>query len=81
MRIEGKDRIRERMVGFLGAGRNARIVVTRRIAAANVVVIEQTVSFEAKQDGGGWKPQTRDQVTIFEFEDSKIRRIADYWSR
>jgi hypothetical protein len=55
--------------------------VTRRIASANVVVLEQTVAFEARQDDGTWKPQTRDQVTIFEFEGSRIRRIADYWSR
>jgi hypothetical protein len=81
MRIEGKEEIRKGMIAFLAASRNARVVVTRRIATANVVVLEQTVSFEEKQDDGGWKPRARDQVTIFEFEGSKIRRLADYWSR
>jgi hypothetical protein len=81
MRIEGKAEIRKGMTAFLGASRNARVVVTRRIAAANLVALEQTVSFEEKQDDGGWKPRSRDQVTIFEFEGSRIRRLADYWSR
>ncbi len=81
MKIEGRDQIRQGMNSFLGQTRHARIAVTRQIAAANVVVLEQTVSFEAKQDDGSWKPQTRDQVTVFEFEGSRIRRVADYWSR
>lgn len=80
MRIEGKKQIREGMLGFLGLSRNASLVVTKRIAAANVVVFELTVSFEAKQDDG-WKPISRRQVTIFEFESAKIRRLADYWQR
>jgi hypothetical protein len=81
MEIEGKEQIRKGMVAFLGVSRSARIVVTKRIAAASVVVLEQTVSFEAKQPDDSWKPQSRDQVTIFEFEGLKIRRIADYWAR
>jgi ketosteroid isomerase-like protein len=81
MRIQGRDEIRKGLTAFLGATRSARTVVTRRIAAANVVVLQQTVSFEEKQDGGGWKPRTREQVTVFEFDGPKIRRIADYWAR
>ena len=81
MKIEGKDTIRKGMTGFLGATRNARIVVTGRLSAANVVVLEQTVSFDSREEGQPWKPQSRQQVTVFEFEGTKIRRIADYWSR
>jgi ketosteroid isomerase-like protein len=81
MKIEGKEQIRKGMSAFLGVSRSARIVVTKRIAAANIVVLEQTVSFEAKQQDDSWKPQSRQQVTIFEFEGLKIRRIADYWAR
>jgi hypothetical protein len=81
MRIEGKDHIREGMASFLGTSRRARIAVTKRIAAANVVVFQQTVSFEEKQEDDRWKPRSRDQVTIFEFEGSRIARIADYWAR
>ena len=81
MRIQGKDEIRKGMTAFLGATRNARAVVTRRIATANVVVLQQTVDFDEKQDGGGWTPRRREQVTVFEFDGPKIRRIADYWAR
>jgi ketosteroid isomerase-like protein len=81
MRIQGKDAIRQGLSGFLGATRNARSVVTRRIATANVVVLLQSVAFEEKQDGGGWAPRHREQVTVFEFEGPKIRKIADYWAR
>ena len=81
MKIEGKDPIRKGMTGFLGATRNTRIVVTGRLSAANVVVLGQTVSFDSRDEGQPWKPQSRQQVTVFEFEGTKIRRIADYWSR
>ena len=81
MKIEGKEEIRKGMLAFLGVSRNARIVVTKRMAVANIVVFEQTVSFEEKQQDNRWKPRRRDQLTIFEFEGSKVRRIADYWSR
>jgi ketosteroid isomerase-like protein len=81
MKIEGKDEVRKGMVLFLGASRSARIVVSKRISAANVVVLEQTVSFEEKQEDNSWRPQSRRQVTVFEFEGAKIHRIADYWSR
>ncbi|HEY1251645.1 MAG TPA: nuclear transport factor 2 family protein, partial [Thermoanaerobaculia bacterium] len=73
MKIQGKDTIRKGLTGFLGATRNARTVVTRRIATANVVVLLQSVAFEEKQDGGSWKPRQREQVTVFEFEGPKIR--------
>jgi hypothetical protein len=81
MKIEGKQEIRKGMLAFLGVSRNARIVVTKRMAVANIVVFEQTVSFEEKQEDNSWKGRRRDQLTIFEFEGSKVRRIADYWSR
>jgi ketosteroid isomerase-like protein len=81
MKIEGRDQIRKGMLAFLGVSRSARVVVTKRITVANVVVFEQVVSFEEKQQDNRWKPLSRHQVTIFEFEGSKIRRIADYWSR
>ena len=81
MKIEGKDNIRKGMTGFLGATRNARIVVTGRLSAANVVVLGQTVSFDSRDEGRPWKPQSRHQLTVFEFDGTKIRRIADYWSR
>jgi hypothetical protein len=81
MKVEGRDRIRQGMVNFLGLSRRAHIAINKRIAVANVVVLDQEVSFEEKQQDNSWKPRSRHQVTIFEFEGAKIRRIADYWSR
>ena len=81
MKLEGKETIQKGMTGFLGATRDARIVVTGRLSAANVVVLGQTVSFDSRDEGQQWKPQSRHQVTVFEFEGTKIHRIADYWSR
>jgi ketosteroid isomerase-like protein len=81
MRIQGKETLRKGLSGFLGATRHARTVVTRRIATANVVVLQQNVDFETRQGDGTWKPSRRDQVTVFEFDGAKIRRIADYWAR
>jgi ketosteroid isomerase-like protein len=81
MRIEGKAKIRDGMVGFVGATRAAKTAITKQIAVANVVVLEQTVSFE-QHDGGRWVPRSRRQVTIIELDDhDKIRRVADYWAR
>ena len=79
MKIEGRDQIRQGMVNFLGLSRHAQITITKQIAVANLVVLDQDVSFEEKQQG--WKPRSRQQVTIFEFEGARIRRITDYWSR
>ena len=80
MKIEGRKQIREGMLGFLGLSRNARMVKTKRIAVANIVVFDLVVSFQEKQDSA-WKTTTRHQMTILEFEGSKIRRLADYWAR
>jgi ketosteroid isomerase-like protein len=81
MRIQGKPILWKGMTAFLGATRNARTVVAKRIATANVVVLQQTVAFESRQNDGTWKPTHREQVTVFEFDGAKIRRIADYWAR
>src|SRR5882757_7958635 len=81
MKIEGKDQIRQGMVNFLGLSRRAHIAITKQIAVANLVVLDQDVSFEEKQQDNSWKPRSRHQVTILEFEGDRIRRIADYWSR
>jgi hypothetical protein len=81
MKIEGRDQIRQGMVSFLGLSRRARITITKQIVVANLVVLDQDVSFEEKQEDNSWKPRSRHQVTILEFEGARIRRIADYWSR
>jgi ketosteroid isomerase-like protein len=81
MRIEGKAKIREGMLGFLGAMRGGKIVIAKQIAAASVVVLDQTVSFEDR-DAGKPIQRSRHQVTILELDNAgKIRRLADYWAR
>jgi hypothetical protein len=81
MKIEGRAQIRQGMVNFLGLTRRGQVTITKQIAVANLVVLDQDVSFEERQQDNSWKPRSRHQVTIFEFEGVKIRRIADYWSR
>jgi len=78
MKIEGRATMREGMARFLGLTRDARIVPLNQIANLNVVVAEYRVTFKA-QDGDSWKEVTRRQVTLFEFEGEKIKRVVDYW--
>ena len=81
MRTEGKANIRKGMLGFLGAMGAGKIVITKQIAAASVVVLDQTVSFEDR-DSGKSTPRSRHQVTILELDSSgKIHHLADYWAR
>jgi len=78
VRIEGKAKIREGMLRFLGATRDASIVPVNRISGANMVAAEYRVSFKARR-GDSWEEVSRKQVTIFEFEGDKIKRVVDYW--
>ena len=78
MRNAGKSQIREGMVHFLGASKNASWVVKKKLAAGNAVMLEITVSFTDADTG---KVVTRDQITVLEFQGTKVRRILDYWTR
>ena len=80
VRTEGKNNIRDGMSSHLGETRNPHLHLINEIAAANVVVLEENLSFDYQQ-GAAWLHQIRRQVTIFEFDGEKIRRIADYWQR
>lgn len=77
-RNEGKSSIRKGMWNFLGASKNATVTVKNRLTAGNVVVLEMNVSFTDTDTG---KIVTRDQITLLEFQDTKVRRIMDYWTR
>jgi ketosteroid isomerase-like protein len=78
IRIEGKANIREGMIRFLGVTKDTRIIMVNRICGANVVAAEYRVTFKAKQ-GSSWEEVSRTQVTLFEFEGEKIKRVVDYW--
>jgi ketosteroid isomerase-like protein len=78
MRIEGKANMREGMGRFLGATRDTKIVTLNQISNVNVVVAEYQISFKAQEENS-WKSVSRKQVTLFEFEGNKIKRLVDYW--
>ncbi|HLN97420.1 MAG TPA: nuclear transport factor 2 family protein [Pyrinomonadaceae bacterium] len=77
-RIEGKAKMREGMSSFLGVTKNTKIATLSFISGVNVVVAEYRVTFKA-QEGSTWKAFSRTQVTLFEFEGNKIKRVGDYW--
>ena len=78
MRIEGKTKIREGMLSFLGVTKNTKIATVSFITGVNVVVAKYRVTFKA-QEGSSGKNVSRTQVTLFEFEGNKIKRVVDYW--
>jgi hypothetical protein len=78
MRIEGKTKIREGMLRFVGLTKDAKIVIGNRISGVNMVVAEYRVTFKAEKDNV-WEEVSRTQVTLFEFEEEKIKRVVDYW--
>jgi len=77
-RIEGKETVRSGMSGYLGETKNATYAL--RILASNpdVVIAQIDQRFLAKQQDGSWKPGNRSNITVFEIEGGKIRRILDY---
>jgi ketosteroid isomerase-like protein len=78
IRIEGKAKIREGMIRFLGVTKDAQIMTVNQISGANMVTVEYRLTFKAKQ-GSTWEEVSRRQVTLFEFEGEKIKRVVDYW--
>lgn len=76
--IVGREAIAEGMRGFLGATREAHIVVLHLVASPAVVVVEAQVSFQA-QDAGRWLPRTRGQVSVFEVAQGKISHVVELW--
>jgi ketosteroid isomerase-like protein len=77
-RIEGKDTMRKGMSNYLGAYKKTALTVKHRMTAGNVVVLEMNVSFTDTNTG---KLVTRDQITLLEFQGTKVRRVMDYWTR
>jgi len=77
-RIEGKEKVRSGMSAYLGETRNA--TYSLRILASNphVVVAQVDQRFLARQENGSWVPGKRSNITVFETEGGKIRRILDY---
>jgi hypothetical protein len=76
--IVGKSSIAEGMRGFLGATRQASIVVLHLVASPAVVVVEDQVTFEA-HEASRWVPTTRTQVTVFEVVNGHISHVVEMW--
>ena len=76
--IEGKPQVRAGLAGFIGSTRNPDIQVRRHIAALDVVVVECDRLYESMSDGR-WQAQERHQLTLFELDGDRIKRIRDYW--
>lgn len=77
-RIEGKDKIRRGMLGFLGAMRNPEVKVESALVGQGVAVLELRLTAEAKRDAS-WEPLARRQIMVLELEGSRIRRLIEYW--
>ncbi len=77
-RIEGKKQMRAGKASYLGLTKDPKYSV--RILSSNRDVVIATVSrtFLSKQDDGSWKAGERSNITVFEIEEGKIRRILDY---
>ena len=77
-RIQGKDKARAGMSGYLGETKNA--TYTLRILASNphVVVARVDQRFLVKQENGNWVPAKRSNITVFEIKGGKIARLLDY---
>jgi limonene-1,2-epoxide hydrolase len=77
-RIHGKDKARSGMSGYLGQTKNA--THTLQILASNphVVVARVDQQFLVKQENGNWVPGKRSNITVFEINGGKIKRILDY---
>ena len=76
--IEGKARIRQGMLAFLGKTRNPSIRVEKYLGEADVIVVEYDREFEMLSNNN-WQQRIQHQVTIFEIADGKITRVRDYW--
>jgi len=76
--IEGKSNVRKGMSNYLGAYKQTVLTIKHTMTAGNAVVLEISVSFTDAETG---RVIMRDQVTVLEFQDTKVRRILDYWTR
>ena len=77
-KTEGKPNLRQGMAGYLGETKDASFRLGTVLANKNVVVAEVEMKFLAKQEDGSWKSGGRNNLTVFEIENGKIKRILDY---
>jgi ketosteroid isomerase-like protein len=77
-RIAGKDQVRAGMTGYLGLTKSTTYRLRMLSSNHNVVIAKVEMRFIAKLNDGSWKPSARTNLTVFEIENGKIKRILDY---
>jgi len=77
-RIDGKEKSRSGMSGYLGQTKNATHTLQFLASNPHVVVARIDQQFQVKQENGTWVPRKRSNLTVFEIQDGKIARILDY---
>jgi ketosteroid isomerase-like protein len=77
-KIEGKNKMRAGKASYLGLTKDAKYKVKILSSKRDVVVAMVSRRFLSRQDDSSWKPGQRSNITVFEIEDGKIRRILDY---
>src|SRR4051812_26574318 len=77
-RTEGKENLKRGMAGYLGETKNASFRIGRTMGNKDVVVAEVEMKFLAKQEDGSWKAGGRKNISVFEIENGKIKRIIDH---
>lgn len=76
--IEGKNKMRAGKASYLGLTKDAKYSVKILSSKNDVVIAIVSMTFLSKQDDGNWKPGHRSNITVFEIDEGKIRRILDY---
>ena len=77
-RIEGKEKSRLGMSGYLGQTKDPTYKIQILASNPHVVVARVDQQFFVKQEEGSWNPGKRSNITVFEIEGGKINRILDY---
>lgn len=77
-RIEGKEKARLGMSGYLGETKNATYTLQILASNSHVVVAQVDQRFLMKQENGSWTPGKRSNITVFEVGRGKIARILEY---
>jgi hypothetical protein len=77
-RIEGKEKARAGMSGYLGETKDDSYTLQIFTSNPRVVVARVNQKFLVKQEDGSWVAGKRSNITVFEIDSGKIARILDY---
>src|SRR4051812_18003826 len=77
-RVDGKEKARAGMIGFLGETKDAAYTLKIFTSNPHVVVAQVDQKFLVKQENGSWVAGKRSNITVFEIDNGKIARILDY---